>query len=59
MSYMTRQREQVTITLPPEVLTWLDSKVKDRTFAHRSHGIEVTIRRMMEAEKEQAREHRT
>ena len=47
---MPRQKEQVTITLPPEVLTWLDSKVEDRTYANRSHGIEVAVLRLMKEE---------
>lgn len=47
---MARQKEQVTITLPPEILSWIDDKVKDRTFANRSHGIEVAIMNLMKAE---------
>jgi Arc/MetJ-type ribon-helix-helix transcriptional regulator len=43
---MPRQRGQVTITLPPEVLEWLDVKVEERVFANRSHGIELALIRL-------------
>jgi len=53
LSHMPRQKEQVTITLPPEVLQWLDGKVADRTFANRSHGIEVAVRNLMQIKNEE------
>jgi hypothetical protein len=44
-------RERVSITLPSEVLVWLDKKIEARTYANRSHAIEVLILEAMKAER--------
>jgi len=36
-------RERVSITLPKECTAWLDRKVESRTYANRSHALEVLI----------------
>ena len=36
-------RERVSITLPEECVKWIDEKVKSRTYANRSHAIEVLV----------------
>ena len=37
-------KERITITIDNKLLNWLDSKVKDRIFANRSHGFEFLIK---------------
>jgi metal-responsive CopG/Arc/MetJ family transcriptional regulator len=44
-------RERVSITLPKECIVWLDKKVEVRTYANRSHAIEVLILDAMKQEK--------
>jgi metal-responsive CopG/Arc/MetJ family transcriptional regulator len=41
-------KERITITLDRELLTWLDKKVEDKTFANRSHGFEYLIQRKID-----------
>ena len=36
-------RERISITLPNECVEWIDEKIKSRTYANRSHAIEVSI----------------
>jgi len=36
-------RLRISVTLPKPCLDWFDGKVKDRTYANRSHAIEVLI----------------
>jgi Arc/MetJ-type ribon-helix-helix transcriptional regulator len=36
-------REKLSITLPPDLIKWLESKVADRTFGSVSHGADVAI----------------
>jgi len=45
-------RERVSITLPKECIAWLDRKVRSRTYANRSHAIEVLISEPMKHENE-------
>jgi len=46
-------RERVSITLPKDCLTWIDRKIESRTYANRSHGIEVLILEAMKTEKKE------
>jgi metal-responsive CopG/Arc/MetJ family transcriptional regulator len=46
-------RERVSITLPRECLTWIDRKIEARTYANRSHAIEVLILEAMKNEKKE------
>jgi len=41
---------RIAITLPKELVEWIDEKVKERIYASRSHCIEVLIREKMKAE---------
>jgi metal-responsive CopG/Arc/MetJ family transcriptional regulator len=43
-------KERITVTIDKELLDWLDEKVKDKTFANRSHGLEYLIKRKMTGE---------
>jgi metal-responsive CopG/Arc/MetJ family transcriptional regulator len=46
-------RERVSITLPKDCLTWLDRKIEARTYANRSHALEVLILDAMKNEKKE------
>ena len=46
-------RERVSITLPKECITWIDKKVEKRTYANRSHAIEVIVLEAMKQEKKE------
>jgi len=46
-------RERVSITLPKECITWLDKKIESRTYANRSHALEVLILEAMKQEKKE------
>ncbi|MEM0230900.1 MAG: ribbon-helix-helix domain-containing protein [Candidatus Woesearchaeota archaeon] len=41
-------KQRITITLDSECLAWVDEKVKNRSFANRSHGFEFLIARFKE-----------
>jgi Arc/MetJ-type ribon-helix-helix transcriptional regulator len=36
-------RVPISVTLPKETVEWLDKKVENRTYANRSHAVEVLI----------------
>ena len=44
-------RVPISITLPKECVEWIDRKVESRTYANRSHGIEVLILEAIKSEK--------
>ena len=46
-------RERVSITLPKELLEWIDKKIQERIYANRSHAIEVLILEAMKREKKE------
>lgn len=50
------KKVQVTIRLPSDLSDYLNSKIKDRTFANISHAIEVCVLRYKEAEEGRAAE---
>ena len=37
-------KQRITVTIDKELLNWLDEKVARKTFANRSHGLEVLVR---------------
>lgn len=41
----------ISVTLPPEVMDYLSKKVESREFASFAHGIELCVRRYMDADK--------
>jgi Arc/MetJ-type ribon-helix-helix transcriptional regulator len=41
-------KKRVSVTLPEELVEWLDKQVESREFADRSHAIEVAILKMKE-----------
>jgi len=36
-------KEKFSVSVDEELLTWLDSKIKSKIFASRSHGIEYAL----------------
>ncbi len=47
---MTREKKKsLTITLPPEIIKYLETKVESREFSSLSHAVEVCILRYMKA----------
>lgn len=40
----------MTVTLPPEILEYLQSKIENRDFMNMSHAIEVCVLRYKQAE---------
>jgi Arc/MetJ-type ribon-helix-helix transcriptional regulator len=44
------RKPYITVTLPEELLQYLEDKVASRDFASMAHGIEVCILRFKEAE---------
>jgi metal-responsive CopG/Arc/MetJ family transcriptional regulator len=42
-SRMTKTKATLNVTVPPELVIWLDQAVKKRVFANRSHGVELCI----------------
>ena len=49
-----RNRDTISVTLPPSVLAWLDKKVEDRTYSSRSFAVEKAILRLMEEDEGKA-----
>jgi len=47
---MVRKRPYVTVTLPPELFEYLESKIESRDFKDISHGIEVCVLRYKQSE---------
>ncbi|MCK5282353.1 MAG: hypothetical protein KAK00_03005 [Nanoarchaeota archaeon] len=43
-------KKRITITIDKNLLNWIDKKVKDKTFANRSHGMEYLIKKRMDVE---------
>lgn len=44
---MPEKRTQVTITLPQEILDWIDQEIASKRFANRSHAIEYSVFKVM------------
>jgi metal-responsive CopG/Arc/MetJ family transcriptional regulator len=40
-------KERITVTIDKELLEWIDKRIKDKTFANRSHGFEFLIKKKM------------
>jgi Arc/MetJ-type ribon-helix-helix transcriptional regulator len=46
-------RVAISVTLPKVCVEWLDKKVESRTYANRSHGLELLILEAMKGEKKE------
>jgi Arc/MetJ-type ribon-helix-helix transcriptional regulator len=40
---MPKEKATLNVTIPPELMKWLNAKVKERVFASRSHGVELCL----------------
>lgn len=49
---MTQPKLNISATIDTELIEWIDTKIKDRTFRNRSHALEVAAARLMESMKE-------
>ena len=43
-------KKRIAVTVSDELLRWVDSKVKDTTFANRSHAVERALTQLRENE---------
>lgn len=46
-------RIPISVTLPKNCVEWIDRKVESRTYANRSHGIELLILQAMKKQKKE------
>ena len=46
---MTPPKLNISATIDAELVEWMDTKIKDRTFRNRSHALEVAAARLMES----------
>lgn len=47
---MARTRKTVQVTIPGDLIDWMDSQVKERVYHHRSHLVEVAVLRLRAAD---------
>jgi len=45
---MVKTKEKVSIAVSDDLLKWIDSQIKKRRFANRSHAFEYAVQLMME-----------
>lgn len=53
------RKVKISVTLPEDLLAWMDGLVEERTFDDRSHGLELAVlclKRRMEKEGQAPRE---
>lgn len=48
----------MTVTLPPEIIEYLQSKVESRDFASMAHGVELCVLRYKQADEKRKEEPR-
>ena len=44
-------KNRITVTIDKNLVSWIDKKIKDKTFANRSHALEFLIKRRMDIDK--------
>ena len=49
-------KKRIAVTVSDELLKWVDRKVKDTTFANRSHAIEHALTKIREMEEKTFKE---
>ncbi|MCH3978030.1 MAG: hypothetical protein LKJ94_07215 [Candidatus Methanomethylophilus sp.] len=47
---MAKRKPYITVSLPPEIIEYLEKKVESREFANMSHGVELCVLRYKQAE---------
>jgi Arc/MetJ-type ribon-helix-helix transcriptional regulator len=48
-----KEKPRIAITIDPELLGWIDGKIKSKKFANRSHAIEYCVHDAIEREMKQ------
>ena len=43
MTQVVMAKVRISVTLPKEIVEWIDRKVRERVYANRSHAIEVIV----------------
>jgi Arc/MetJ-type ribon-helix-helix transcriptional regulator len=63
---MESMKSKISVTVDKEIVEWLDQNVKTQKFRNRSHGVELALMKMMQAEilderelDHEAKEHKT
>jgi Arc/MetJ-type ribon-helix-helix transcriptional regulator len=46
-------RVKKTVTLPKDVIEWLEKQIEERRFSNLSHGIEYAVYQLMKKEKKE------
>ena len=49
-------RVKKTVTLPKDVVDWLEKQIEERRFSNVSHGIEYAVYQLMKKEKEKSKD---
>jgi metal-responsive CopG/Arc/MetJ family transcriptional regulator len=49
-------KDKLSVTVSPDLIKWLDEMTEDSTFAGRSHGVELCLRRCKERFEKERRE---
>jgi Arc/MetJ-type ribon-helix-helix transcriptional regulator len=44
-----RKKVKTSIALDPDMITWIDSQIKTKRFANRSHAIEYALQKLKES----------
>jgi len=47
---MEGKKVKITATMDPDLVGWIDEKVKSRRFASRSHALEVAVAELINSE---------
>jgi Arc/MetJ-type ribon-helix-helix transcriptional regulator len=47
---MEGKKVKITATMDPDLVEWIDEKVKSRRFASRSHALEVAVAELINSE---------
>jgi len=45
---LLKNKANISITIDPELIKWIDDQIAKKRFANRSHGIEYALYRLME-----------
>jgi Arc/MetJ-type ribon-helix-helix transcriptional regulator len=51
---METMKKRIAVTVNEDLLKWVDRKVKETTFANRSHAVEHALTKLKEAEEKRA-----
>lgn len=49
-------KKRVAVTIREDLVEWLDQQVKTMRFHNRSHGVEYAVQKLLEADRQKAKE---